>query len=304
MNSPARFLVNQAVSPVAALVIAFLLFSQAGRAQDLLAELTEKGVSFSQTVQVPMQKPSLAGKLTDEELAAAKKRLAGNDDWDRFTRDSVVAPVTIKLVYVTDSEGERVGHNVHSSFVVHAKLESIVDKDLMEQMFGKAGSSSSESGLQFTELTSEELAAAGIETPTAPEREEPSALHKTIFSQVEFVLLEKIRLRGVMRIERTQTPDSTTIAWRLEPQFGKSTIRQATWERLGEAEATPKPYSGWAGYVSVTRLDEPSEMVMVESRMLLHEMPEWFNASNFVRSKLPMAIQESARNFRRKLKAR
>jgi len=45
-------------------------------------------------------------------------------------------------------------------------------------------------------------------------------------------------------------------------------------------------------------------MLLIESRMVLHELPEWFSASNFVRSKLPLAIQEGARNLRRRLKAR
>ncbi len=280
-----------------------ILGASAVAAQDLLTEMTMGGVEFSPTVQVPLQPPTLMGEFSEKELTDRKKRLAGNDDWDRFVRDSVVAPVTIKLEYVTDSQGTRVGHNVHSAFVVHAKLASIVDRDLMEQIFGKAQSSSNESGLKFEELSAQELAEAGIVAAGNGDGSETAESVKKTFSQIEFDLLEKIRLRGVMCIERSSTPNSITVAWRMEPEFGESKVRATTWQRIGANTTEPKPYRGWGGYLHVTRISESPEMLMIESRMLLHELPEWFSASNFVRSKLPLAIQESARSFRRKLKA-
>ncbi len=39
---------------------------------------------------------------------------------------------------------------------------------------------------------------------------------KKTFSHIEFDLLEKIRLRGVMRVERVSMPNSITVAWRME----------------------------------------------------------------------------------------
>jgi hypothetical protein len=37
--------------------------------------------------------------------------------------------------------------------------------------------------------------------------------------------------------------------------------------------------------------------------MLMHEPTQWFSGSNFIRSKLPLAIQEGARSFRRSLRS-
>ncbi len=272
-----------------------------GRSQTLLNELTSFGIEFQTGVKVVLPSPTLAGNLNDSQLEEAKAKLAGNDGWEKFSRDSVVAPVTIKLEYVTDQEGTRVGHNVHSAFAVHAKLESLADQDLMQQIFGKPESSDG-AGMKLVELTDADLKASGVEIPPAEKQADKSIT----YSQVEFTLLEKIRLSGPMRIERTSSPNSITICWMLDPRFATSEKLRGTWVKAGsdsnQSKLSSGPYSGWGGFLSATRVSQSPEVLVIESRMLLHELPEWFSASNFVRSKLPLAIQEGARNFRRKLK--
>ena len=296
----ATCLASKNIGPFKLAILIGLIVAALGQwswSQTLLKELTTDGVEFQSGMKVVLPPPTLSGPITDEQLDKAKSQLSGNDGWDKFARDSVVAPVTIKLEYVTDKEGARVGHNVHSAFVVHTKLESLADKDLMQQIFGKPESAES-SGMKFVEIAEPDLKAAGIEAPVSDEKAET----KLSYSQVEFTLLEKIRLSGVMRIERTATPDSITICWLLDPKFAKHDKLQGTWVKTGSDTSEAKPYSGWGGYLNVTRVSQSPETLVIESRMLLHELPEWFSASNFVRSKLPLAIQEGARNFRRKLK--
>lgn len=276
-------------------VVMFLLCGT-GRSQTLLTELTTVGVEFLEGVKVVLPAPSLAGELSEKQIEQAKMQLAGNDGWEKFARDSIVAPVTIHLDYVVDKAGKRVGHSVHSAFVVHTKLESLADKELMQQIFGKPESNDA-SGMKVTELIAADLLAAGVAVP------DELAGTKVTYSRVEFMLLEKIRLSGVMRIERSSAPGSTTIAWLLDPKFASNEKLRGTWSKVSEAASEPKPYSGWGGYLNVTRVSETPETLLIESRMLLHELSEWFSASNFVRSKLPLAIQEGARNFRRRLKS-
>ncbi len=274
--------------------------------QTLLNELVTDGIEFREGVTVKLPAPALAGELNEVQLAKAKSQLSGNDGWERFTRDSIVAPVTIKLEYVTDAAGNRVGHNVYSAFVVHAKFESLDNKDFMQQIFGKAPSSANaesdtaDNADQVEELSSDELIAAGISVPAL----DTQADTKVTYSKVAFTLLDKIRLNGVLRVERTTRSGSTTIAWKLDPAFESNDKWSGTWTRIDDFEHTPQPYQGWGGYLNVTRVGDSPEILVLESRMLLHEPEEWFNASNFVRSKLPLAIQESARNFRRRLKAK
>ncbi len=274
-----------------------LCLQQTVFSQNLLEELSNRGLEFRPGLTVSVPPPLLSGSLTNEQLEQAKRQLAGNDSWEKFARDSIVAPVTIKLEYVNDSNGVRSGHNVHSAFVVYTELSELSDKDLMQQIFGKPDSGES-SAMKFVELTDDELKASGVEGLLNNEKSET----KTTYSLVEFVLLEKIRLSGVLRIERTSTPNSITIGWVLDPRFNSVEKWKATWSKIGDEESKPQPYSGWGGYLNVTRVSESPAALVVESRMLLHELPEWFSASNFIRSKLPLAIQEGARNFRRKLK--
>lgn len=274
-----------------------LMLCGVGQSQTLLTELTSHGVDFGDGVKVVLPAMTLAGELSEEQLEEAKTKLSGDDGWEKFSRDSVVAPVAIKVEYVTDKKGTRVGHNVYSAFIVHVKLESLADKDLMQQIFGKPESKNT-SGIKFVELTEGDLRAAGIEVPAG----DSNVGARVSYLQVEYLLLEKISLKGVMRVERTTTPGSMTICWLLDPQFAKNDELRGTWVKAGVEGSEPKPYTGWGGYVNVSRVGESPEALLMESRMLLHELPEWFSGSNFVRSKLPLAIQEGARNFRRKLK--
>ncbi len=276
--------------------VVMVLLCGSGSSQTLLTELTTDGVEFLEGEKVLLPAPSLVGELSEKQIEQTKTQLAGNDGWEKFARDSIVAPVTIHLDYVVDNAGNRVGHRVHSAFVVHTKLESLADKELMQQIFAKSESNDS-SGMKVTELTAADLLAARVVVP------DELAGTKVTYSRVEFMLLGKIRLSGVMRIERSSAPGSTTIAWLLDPKFASNEKLRGTWSKVSEAASEPKAYSGWGGYLNVTRVNETPEILLIESRMLLHELPEWFSASNFIRSKLPLTIQEGARNFRRRLKS-
>ena len=304
---------------------AFVTTSETAYAQTLLDNLTTDGVRFNEEVTVALPVPTLTAegfsKASEQETKELRKRLSGNDDWTRFTRDSAVAPVTIKLEYVTDAGGERIGHKIYSAFVVHTKLASLSEKDLMQQIFGKPETNEA-TGMKLTELSEADLKAAGVSAEILTQINKQNApvasgdqvaanatqadgqQHaKTSYSQVEFTLLDKIELKGVLRIERSSTPTSTTIAWILDPKFSSNEKLRGTWKKITDA-GQPVPYEGWGGYMNVTRISESPEMLLIESRTVLHELPGWFSGSNFVRSKMPVAIQEGARNMRRKLKAR
>ena len=304
---------------------AFATISATAQAQTLLDTLTTEGVRFTEKVTVALPVPTLTAdgfsRASEQETKELRKRLSGNDDWTRFTRDSAVAPVTIKLEYVTDADGERIGHKIYSAFVVHAKLDSLSDKDLMQQIFGKPETNEA-TGMKITELSEADLKAAGLSAELLAQISKQNAAvtssdqvvadatqadgeqhAKTNYSQVEFTLLDKIELKGVLQIERSSTPTSTTIAWILDPQFSSNEKLRGTWKKITDA-GEPVPYEGWGGYMNVTRISESPEMLLIESRTVLHELPGWFSGSNFVRSKMPVAIQEGARNMRRKLKAR
>ncbi|MEM8733892.1 MAG: hypothetical protein AAGG44_06715, partial [Planctomycetota bacterium] len=72
---------------------------------------------------------------------------------------------------------------------------------------------------------------------------------------------------------------------------------------LGEpVEGKAQPYHGLGGYVSIMPTGLEENQLLVESRMILHEHADWFSGSRYLRSKLPLSLQSSAKDLRRKLR--
>lgn len=264
----------------------------------LLDDITGKGVAILDDQTCVLPKPSLQPGLD----AAARKEvlddLAGGRGWKHFSRKSISAPVAIKVQYVKDANGERIGHQVHSVFVAHASLETLKNAELMEQMFLQPESSNEESeDFSASELEPAELKAAGIEAV---------AEHES-YRLVELPLLKKVIVRGVMRSQRLVSDDSVTLVWEIDPRFTGDATNRNTWASVSTddsetlVEGEKQPYRGAGGYMHISELSELENACLVESYFVLHEPSEWFRGSAMLRSKLPLLLQDSAKKFRRKL---
>jgi hypothetical protein len=265
----------------------------------LLAKLTTTGTQIPVIGATPIESPALQAEQDAAMRATALKSIAGGAGWKRFSRNSVVAPVSIDLNYLKDAKGDRVGHLVHLAFVVHASLETLRDKDLMKQMFGDEKPEPETEAMESKEVSDKELARLGI-----------TKGENTSFAMVEIPLLDKVLARGVLKAQQTIASDSLTIAIEADPRFAD----RNSWARIvddkSDKNATDgdwQPYQGAAGYLSVSRLNETdgkglSSACLIESRFVIHEPADWFSGSNLLRSKLPLMLQESARSLRRKLK--
>lgn len=258
---------------------------------DLLQQLTSDGLSITSQQKITLPAPIRITDLPADQQAAALEKLAGNVGWERFSRKSAVAPVAIELEYLRDTQDQKIGHNIHSVFAVHSKLETLRDQELMKQIFGQPENQQSDE-LQFKPLTKDELTEVGLA---------PQAENSPEFARIQLVLLEKILVKGIVRIEKIESPAGLTMAWILEDRFPKNANWSATWQRResGDGPSVPQAYSGCGGYLFVNQVTP--DILIIESRMILHEPEDWFSGSNFVRSKLPLVIQEGARSFRRKL---
>lgn len=285
---------------VGLLVVAGAIQSASAQTMSLLRQLTTEGIAISEDVKVAMPPPLLMADLTTTQQQAAFGELSGNDGWARFSRDSVVAPVTIELEYIKDKQEQRIGHLVHSAYAVHAKLEVLKDKDLMRQLFATGQQADASDAMSFVQLTAIELEQLGIQVHS----------ENTTYGRMTLLLLGKIQLQGIIQLEKLESSAGVTMSWILNSPLSKIDGLQATWTKLeenelGESRASkPQPYKGLGGYLSVRRVAEAPEILVIESRMVMHEPKEWFSGSNFIRSKLPLGIQEGARNLRRRLKAR
>ncbi len=269
-------------------------------ADGLLAELLADGVSIGKE-SVRLTPPQADPRLSQQELAAAQRKLAGSRGWTQFTRDSMVAPVHIDLDYLKGADGERVGQRAHFAFVVHADLPTLRDDDLMQEMFTAETDASEREGFRAKAIDRQTLIDEGIEVNDA-----------STYGLLETVLLNKIALTGVMRSERMDANNFFAVAWKLDDRFSghppAHTEYRNEWRKLDRDElgnltrGQPNPYAGTAGYLIVSPVDGLEGASLVEAEVILHEPKEWFSGSNLLRSKLPLIIQESARKLRRGLK--
>ncbi|MCA9180196.1 MAG: hypothetical protein KDA51_02055 [Planctomycetales bacterium] len=293
------------------LVVALATSSLHAQQLDLFSELTQRGLEFTDQQRVTISPATLRPGMTDSERTEALAKLIGKQKWDRFARDSVRAPVVVDIDTIDDPSGERLGMRVHSAFVVYTTLEMLRDRDLMEETFGPAPIDSTRRDTESDRaLENDEVRVVMRELPTV----ELARLGFTrqvqgdaSFAYVELPLLNKVLVRGVIRIEKREREGAVELAWRLDPSFNSDEELASRWTRL-ERDAVGKlvegdsfPYTGCGGWMGVYEINPEKKQLLVESQLLLREPKDWFAGSNFLRSKLPPALQENAQTFRRKL---
>ena len=263
----------------------------------LLERMTERGIAITDDQTCVVPGPSLR---SDQDAARRQEildDLAGGRGWKNFSRKSVSAPVAIDVKYVKDAGGARIGHQVHSAFIVHVPLETLKNEEIMEQLFGKPDDAEETQDFALEELTSEELKSVGIDAIGENES----------YGAIQMPLLKRVIVRGVIRTQKLVADDSVIVVWEIDPRFSSESSGRNNWapieqDDLGKKhEGDKQIYRGAGGYMVVSQLSELEGACLVESHIVLHEPEEWFRGSNVLRSKLPILMQESARSFRRKL---
>jgi hypothetical protein len=124
---------------------------------------------------------------------------------------------------------------------------------------------------------------------------------------VDVPILNRVHLRGVGMALRERRDTSIIAALLLDDRLHDDKEFPNTWSPL-ERDAQGKlsvgsahPYSGLGGYMKITSLSEPAGALFIECHIAFDEPEAWFNGKNFLRSKLPLVVQDNVRTFRRKL---
>lgn len=289
---------------------AFSDLSSTVKAQESLFDtFTSQGVTLSKGTHSLLAAPLLTGKNADEAKQLLEK-LSERNGWDRFSRNSPSAPVHVELKYVPEGKGsgseDRLGHNIYSAFIAYAPLASLKDEQLMASLFGSTAEDKEQMGFNPEKLSSEILKKAGIESVDA----------NTSYSTLRIPLMNRVEIEGTARIDKIEKNGSVVIAWQLDshftfdkpedapPELAKYVNRYKKIDRdeLGKVTETPPvSYLGCGGYLSVQPTGLAENQLLIESRFAMYEPKVWFAGSNFLRSKFPPALQESAQTLRRKL---
>lgn len=276
-------------------------------ANPLLLQLTDNGIDIPGAGRVTLPPPQLPDGLDQEEVRAVLEPVYRRHGWDRFTRNSQVAPFELKLGTVVDEQGERRGHTVSVWFVAHGQLELLSKSEFLEQLAAdlreeRATETEEEDveALQGSELTDDQLSELGIK------RSDETVFRET-YLRAKFPVLNRVEVAGVAQVVTSQTPQSLVVAWQLDPRFEQEGPEHNSWrsidrsplgeKQLGEAQT----YGGYGGYGKITALESPAGAMFVECHVVVHEPEGWFAGSNALRSKIPLGIQENVRKFRREL---
>lgn len=225
--------------------------------------------------------------LTGDRDAAEQERLITAAlrglSYRQFVRDSVVAPVRIDLSYVKDASGTRIGHNVHVMFIVHTSLTTFSSDRFSEMLVGESDAASQQ---ESTVATADTLRSLGLNDGGENIR----------YQRLQFDLLDKIRFDGLIRVTHTESASQNRLDISLVPEF------ENRW-RATEEDSRGGTFTGLRGWLTATEIDS-ADAVLIEARVVFHEPTQWFRGDNFLRSKLPLVLQESARDLRRRLKSK
>lgn len=264
-----------------------------------LAHCQQNGPAKNATVTiagqpVSLSEPILPGGLdADSQRKLIEGQLRGMR-FSQFTRDSIVAPVRIDLQYIKNAAGERVGHQVHVLFVAHETLERFASDQFSDLLIGESAEEDAEHNQP---VPAETLRSMGVD----------QVGENTHYRRLRFELLDKVRLDLMIRLQQTMSTGQNRIDIELVDAFenrwqsiesGPNSDRDSS----VDSETDPGgPYSGMAGWLTATSLSG-LDAVLIEARFVLHEPTGWFRGDNFLRSKLPIVLQEAARDLRRHLK--
>jgi hypothetical protein len=283
---------------MATLLLVALATGQAGAASanPSLAALLERGLPIDGlTYKFPA--PLLPDKFDAAQEQSAIEKAADRHPVELFVRKSPYAPFTLKIESFSDDQGQRQGQTIDLFFVAHGTLEALKKKDILNQLIRSESKEARSGEPRF--LSADELQQRKI-TPVAKEGVEERYAHLDLW------LLDKVHVTGVTDNVQTRTPKTVTMVSVLDPKFAKDAEFPNRWQAIqkrGDDEkiSPAQPYAGFGGYVRVYELSEPAGSLLVESHFAFHEPQAWFEGKNYIRAKMPIAVQNNVRTFRRQL---
>jgi hypothetical protein len=297
---------------VLAVLVVFIPLGSASLSGDdelrnpLCEHLLRQGVALADRQHAPLSPFTLPDGIPGDAVEEFLEPIHQRHGWNRFTRNSHVAPVELKLGTVADAAGKRLGHTVSVWFVAYGSLESLTDPEMLTELAGDiAAEQDAESNEALTggELTDDRLARMGIERLH-------DARLREVFVEARFPILNRVEVAGVSRVVSSYTEQSLVVAWELDPRFSQGESPANHWQPmertdLGEKKrGAARAYQGYGGYGKITALSEPEGALFVECHVVFHEPEEWFAGSNALRAKIPLGVQENVRKFRRQLARR
>lgn len=278
-------------------------FAQQITQHPVIAQLTSDGVAVGGGESLTLGPPVVTPDMSADAQRQSLTRLVGSRQLDRFMRDSVVAPFELDIQTVRDANNRAKVRRLDLAFAAHASLQLIHERELLSKVFGGEDASRRMQQSGF-ETYGEPVDKQATPTAGAP----PQGRLIPSLYRYRFPLLEKVVVSGLvagqgLSIDGALQQSAVTPADKVDDPANPS-----VWQAIPRGVETdsglepPETFPGIACYLQATQLKFAKDVVLVECHAAYVEPYGWFDGRNLLASKLPLLMQKSVRDFRRKLK--
>ena len=269
----------------------------------IYADLLNNGVVVGSGPGIKLPPPTMADGLDAAGQRTAIEKVKGNRTVEDMIRKSNVTPFELRITDDKSTGANSTVRRVDLWFIAYGTLDKVASEGFWKEALkadAKPDPNAPESKAKM--LTAEELSQRQILLL-------PSAGGNERYGNSLFTLFDKVRISGTMRSLQSKSADSVVAAAVLDARFVNDPVYPNFWRPLVRdaagkiSEGSSQPYSGAASYAKATKLHEPEGALFVEQHLVFDEPAGWFDGQNYLRSKLPIAVQNSVRKFRAKLSA-
>jgi hypothetical protein len=268
----------------------------------VLTALVQKGVSAPGGAVAKLPAPTMPDGLEADKQRAA---LAGLPDSRHspaeLLRKSAVAPFELQIQSPGGKSKSELWR-VDVWFVVYGDLQEVADEDFLKRWSKLAGGQDSDVS-RAGKLAPEEVQDRKL-------FDDPAGHPDELFLYSTFELFDRVQVSATRHAIVTKTDESLLVAAQVDSRFDDDEKYPNEWRpmkrgELGETRVgKPQRYEGAGFYAKVTQLKEPAGALFVEYHQAFYEPQEWFKGANLLRSKLPLLVQDSVREFRRRVMTR
>jgi len=277
-----------------------------GPSNPLFRRLVEEGMAVDRTGKqcVRLPEPTMPDGLSEAEQQKILAQVAGHRPLEEFTRNAVVAPFAMEIVDVSLPEASEPLRRVDVGYVAYGKLEQIFSEDFLDQLLHQVGGErKSRYPVGRRILLPDELSQRHL--PLPPDTD--ACKERYLFTAA--ALFDRVLLRTTRHVVVSRGEESLILAAALAPVFQEDKEYPNQWQSIqvdDQGRVTfgqMRPYFASASYTKATRLHQPEGALFIEHHHLFAEPKDWFGGKNFLRSKLPLAVQEAVRKLRWQLRS-
>ncbi len=282
-----------------------LATGQAAAAENpLLDELLQQGVLMSDGSRIKLPPPTLGDGLDAAGQRAALDRLLTptKHRYEDLVRRDYQAPFVLDIRAVRTSQNGSPARRVDLCFVAHGDFKTATSEQFLEGLWRSAAKPNPSDPLagRSVTLTPADLAKRQLQPDSSPGVEE-----RYVFGTVN--LFDRVLVSATQRGTVTRRARAVVVAEKIDARFTKDAEFPNQWQPvtigddgkvvLGESQ----PYTAAGSYGKAIPLADPPGAVFFEFHLVYEEPKGWFGGANLMGSKLPLAVQDQIRTFRRRL---